>query len=94
MKEVIDGPRTLKEIGKRCKANQKELERLCRVEDDCIIFDVGDDYNIPFDRCNTPEKILEWVCHLCEKTWITTGLIHGFISLAAHHNKIKFHVGA
>lgn len=39
-------------------------------------------YDIELDRCDTPEKILAWVDHLTEKTWMTNDMFSEFIGVA------------
>ena len=50
---------------------------------------VYDSYSVELNNCNTPEKILDWVMHLSEKTWMTTLMIRGFIRAACEANNIK-----
>jgi hypothetical protein len=50
----------------------------------------GGPYEIDFDRCKTPEQILDWVSHLCDKLWVTRQQIKLFIGHAAEHHGIKF----
>ena len=71
----------------------KKMTEQCYIKDGFIVFNVDYEYNINLSRCDTPAKILGWVQHLCEKTWITRELIERFISLATRHNKIKINLG-
>lgn len=41
------------------------------------------DYDIALSRCSTPEKILQWVSHLSQKTWVTTEIIERFVAVAS-----------
>ncbi|MCH7700264.1 MAG: hypothetical protein IID37_01135 [Planctomycetes bacterium] len=59
------------------------------VDGDCIVINVVCAYEIPLGACNTPELILGWVTHLCEKNWITREVIHRFVALAAGENGVK-----
>ena len=36
-------------------------------------------YTITYERCDTSEKVLSWVVHLADKTWVTKDLIQEFI---------------
>lgn len=45
-------------------------------------------YIIELFRCNTEEKILAWVLHLTEKTWVTCDIINEFIQLASERNNV------
>lgn len=57
-------------------------ERLTRIVVDesylTINVDEGYQYEISLERINTPVKILQWVIHLTEKTWMTTELMRQF----------------
>jgi len=50
-----------------------------------------DGYDIKLDDCNNEKKILEWVDHLCEKSWVTTDMIRKFIRWTAGYHNISFH---
>lgn len=47
---------------------------------DCITL--HDHYDIAWDRIDTPEKILVWVLHLSEKTWVTSDVLQRFVGAA------------
>jgi len=49
----------------------------------------GYEYWIALDRCDTAEKILSWVIHLEEKTWVTPEIIGSFVLVAAMVNKVS-----
>lgn len=75
--------------------NEEEFERiseenanLVKIEDGEIhLNDNGSAYSIELDRCDTFEKIVEWIYHLSLKPWVTTKHIRLFISHAARfHN--------
>src|SRR5206468_3710987 len=42
-----------------------------------FVFD--DHYEVTFTRCDTPEKILSWVAHLSEKSWMTAETLGEFV---------------
>jgi len=46
-----------------------------------------DDYFIELDRIRNDTEILEWVKHLCGKTWMTTGKIQQLINKMQQYNK-------
>ncbi len=55
--------------------------------DDHIVINVEYEYNIALSRCNTESKILSWVHHLTEKTWMTNEVMERFIEMACEaHN--------
>jgi len=56
-----------------------------------IVIDIGSPYRIELSRCNTHEKIVDWVLHLSEKVWITPAIIQRFIELAAQENGLAIH---
>ncbi|MET3817291.1 hypothetical protein [Pantoea sp. UYEF8] len=49
----------------------------------------GWDYDVAISDCNTPEKILSWVMHLSEKTWVTKDIIRQFIRVSAQASGLK-----
>lgn len=57
--------------------------RLTRIEVDeaylTIKVDEHYQYEISLDRINNAVKILQWVIHLTEKTWMTTELMRQFV---------------
>jgi hypothetical protein len=66
---------------------EKELAKLCILDGDLIILNGF--YEIPLSRCNSHEKILAWICHLAEKTWVTTDLLRRFLIIASKANNIE-----
>jgi hypothetical protein len=46
------------------------------------------EYNIPLNKCNTLEKILGWVIHLLEKSWVTKEIVNEFIETALKQNNL------
>jgi hypothetical protein len=46
------------------------------------------DYFIEWDRCDSKDKILEWVFHLTEKSWCTVEILGQLIEEAANHHKM------
>ncbi len=58
------------------------------LDGDAIILDVSGRYEIALDRCDTPERLLGWIVHLCEKTWMTNAAMRRFIMLSADANEI------
>jgi hypothetical protein len=61
----------------------KSIGEAVSVKEGHIVIDVTYEYNIALDRCDTHEKVLAWVSHLCEKTWMTTEIVRRFIHAPA-----------
>jgi len=63
----------------------KEGRETVYVEDDAIIMRMpsGDFYDVELNRCDTPEKILNWIPQLLSKTWMTNLILERFITLAS-----------
>jgi hypothetical protein len=59
---------------------QSRLTRII-VDESYLTINVDDHYRyeIALDRINNPVKILQWVIHLAEKTWMTTELMRQFV---------------
>lgn len=51
-------------------------------------------YWIDANRINSKEKLVEWIHHLCQKTWITPEHIRQIIDGAAQLNGWKIYVNA
>lgn len=65
------------------------MKDLVYIKDGFIVIHVVNEYPIALSRCNTPEKLLHWVWHLTEKTWMTNDVLRRFIELACDENAIK-----
>jgi len=61
------------------QAAHKALSSKVRVADGCITFDGW--YDIPLQDCDTHRKVVAWIAHLSEKSWITPEMIGRFIAL-------------
>jgi len=85
---------SMKELEKKYVEYIKEMQRICSIKDNAIVFDIGFEYEIELSRCDTPQKLLSWVYHLSEKTWMTRDIIHYFIRLAAQHHGIDIKIKA
>lgn len=76
----------------RALAREEEIRRICRVEDGAIRIEYpngADDYVIGLERCDTPEKILNWVVHLLPKKWIQRDILEHFVIVACGAHGIK-----
>ena len=66
------------------------LEHYPKVEDQkhelVITWYPGVEYPIAWDRLDTEQKILRWVCHLAEKRWMTRRTVRKFIIIACDHH--------
>ncbi|MEM1145199.1 MAG: hypothetical protein AAGI88_21685 [Pseudomonadota bacterium] len=69
----------------------QRLEKQVYIADDHIVINVSYEYNIALSRCDTPEKLLHWVWHLTEKSWMTNEVMRRFIDVACRENKIEMH---
>ena len=81
-------PRSMSEVAKEVIGNIINSPAKVYIEGDCVVINESYPYQIELSRCNTPEKILAWVIHLSEKTWMNTDLMAAFIYWAAEGNKI------
>ena len=77
-----------KDLKEQVLAHNNKLKKLIYIEDRCIVINTVGEYCIELDRCDTPEKLLEWVHHLCEKTWMTTDILARFIEVASVKNEM------
>lgn len=64
---------------------------LARIEGDIICVDGPYTYEIPLRDFNTPMNLINWQCHLMEKTWITIEHILDFTNLVCSHKGWDIH---
>lgn len=58
---------------------EKNLRAKVRKSDGWITLDGW--YEIPLSDCDTPSKVVSWIAHLSEKSWVTPPMIGRFIAL-------------
>ena len=63
--------------------HEERMRRQVYVTEGHVVINVSYEYNIPLNRCDSLDKILSWVVHLCEKTWITPDVLERFAHVAA-----------
>lgn len=71
------------------KRREEELQRQVFVADGHIVINVSYEYNIALNRCDSAEKLLHWIWHLTEKTWMTNEVMRRFIELACRENNVE-----
>ena len=65
------------------------VQRQVYVQNNSIVLDVAYEYSIALSRCDTAEKLLSWVLHLQQKTWVNSLITERFVSLACQANGIR-----
>ncbi len=78
-----------KDILGRIFADKKKLQEQVYIDGDEIIINVRTHYAIALKRADTHEKILGWVVHLAEKTWMTQQVTRRFVYLACEAAGLK-----
>ncbi|MFH1748198.1 MAG: hypothetical protein ABIG44_14280 [Planctomycetota bacterium] len=68
-----------------------DLSKVVYVAGGCININVDYEYNIALDQCDTPAKILSWMVHLADKTWMDLDIMQRFIVLAAEQCGVNPH---
>ena len=82
-------------IGDLCEEFSDNIEKISDVEkkiyvdDDYLVINIRYEYEIPLAELDTHEKILSWVLHLKDKTWVDWDVLNVFIFKACEHNGIK-----
>ncbi|MEO1854651.1 hypothetical protein [Chromohalobacter sp.] len=71
------------------RKREEELQRQVYVADGHIVINVSYEYNVALNSCDSAEKLLHWVWHLTEKTWMTNMAMRRFIELACRENGIE-----
>ena len=63
---------------------EKDQEPTIEIEGDCVIIDGH--YEIELHQIDSHEKLLRWIFHLSQKTWVTATLIRRLCEIAAAQN--------
>lgn len=72
------------EIEQEIELNKQQVY----LKKDSIVINVKYKYEIRLSRCDTPEKLLWWISHLLEKTWMNKRVMKRFILLTCKANNI------
>lgn len=88
-----------KKIFEEFQEHQEMLSRKLQVKEGHIVLnpmpcDSLAEYSIALDSCDTSAKLLGWIRHLLEKTWLEMDMLDRFIAEACDKNKIKIQRGA
>jgi hypothetical protein len=68
-----------------------ETYKHIRFEEGFFVIDYGGyDYDIEQSQVDTVGKLLTWVLHLSEKSWMDSCRVRYFANLVAKHNNLKF----
>lgn len=78
----------LKDLAGNAEEHLRQLVRTIYIKEEHIVINVGDEYSIAISRCDTAEKLLYWISHLCSKNWITPELLRYFIEVACNESNI------
>lgn len=70
------------EVSENYRKKQILLNKQCYIEDGYLILNVRYEYDIALGRCDTHQKVLEWVLHLSGKNWFSMDLMQKFIRVA------------
>ena len=73
----------LEDMVKAWMESEDELSKKVYIDDGSICINVEYEYPIDLVRCDTPEKLLSWVFHLSEKTWMTNDVMRRFVAVAS-----------
>lgn len=71
------------------KAQEEKLQKQISVKNGSIVINVSYEYTIELSRCDTAEKLLHWIWHLTEKSWMTNDVMRRFVEIACRENKIE-----
>jgi hypothetical protein len=69
--------------------SMEDLAKTVMVKDGCIVINVHYEYSIQISRCNTHEKILGWVYHLTEKTWMSRDILRYFVQVSCRESGLN-----
>lgn len=82
------------DISDTVKEYEARMSKAVYIEDEHVFINVKDEYNIALSRCDTREKLLEWVYHLTEKNWMSREVLRRFMEVAAAHHGYELHLSA
>lgn len=71
------------------RESKKDFIPKVYIQNKHIIINVTHEYNIGLNRCDTAEKLLHWIWHLTEKSWMTKDTMREFIEVACQESNIK-----
>ena len=74
---------------KKIEERDALLAKQVFVEGNRIVLDVMYPYEIAFDRCDTHAKILAWLVHLADKTWVSPEIMQRFALLSASQHGLE-----
>ena len=86
---MTNGIKDLGDLKNEILAHDVLLNKQVQVVEGSIVINVEYEYVIELDRCDTHPKILAWVVHLCEKTWMTPDVLQRFVYLASNHHGLE-----
>jgi hypothetical protein len=70
----------------------EEMFRTENYKGKCRDGNAPDPYEIPWNECNTTEKLLQWVYHITGKQWVDSAHITELMEIcSARFDKIKLH---
>lgn len=74
---------------KKLEERDALLAKQVFVDGDRIVLDVMYPYEITLDRCDTHAKILSWIVHLADKTWVNPEIMRRFALLSAGQHGLE-----
>ena len=86
---MVDGIKDLKKLREEMLQHEEQLRKQVYVDGELLTINVKYEYQIELARCDTLEKILAWVVHLSEKTWISPDVLERFVHVACRHHGLK-----
>jgi len=69
--------------------NEEVLNQQVSIKNGFIVINVSYEYKIDLSRCDTAERLLHWIWHLTEKTWMTNDVMRRFIEITCRENSIE-----
>lgn len=87
----------LDEIREMARLHRERMDKAVFIDKGHIVIrmNIGADgdqiheYDIELSRCDSPEKILSWVEHLLEKTWMEPDVLGKFIQVALSEHGLE-----
>lgn len=70
-------------------AHAQKIGREVYADGGDVVLNVGYEYRVALDRCNTAPRLLGWILHLADKDWMTNDHLAAFILLVGEKNQIE-----
>ncbi|EGT4306837.1 hypothetical protein AUM89_17955 [Cronobacter sakazakii] len=66
--------------------HQKAMDEKVYIEEGFVIFKLEEtEYEIPLSRLSSQQRLLGWIFHLTEKSWVDIEILRHFMKIVSEH---------